>query len=146
MRSNIGKITALAALGLLLGLGQPAAASVDSDLKEAWTLYNIGKYKKVLSIVMPLASGGQPDAQVLLGDCYENGLGIGRDPEVAVAWYKLAAEQGSPAGLARLGYAYNVGFGIGKDRQKAMECMREAARLGDPGAAETLAIWETEGR
>lgn len=75
-----------------------AAAAVPSAatgkiLQEAWTAYNIGEYKKTLRLVQPLAGDGNPRAQVLLGRCYENGLGVPQDLAVAAQWYQLAAEQ-----------------------------------------------------
>ena len=73
----------------------PAATSAATDkiLQEAWTAYNIGEYKKTLRLIQPLAGDGNPRAQVMLGRCYENGLGVPQDLAVAAQWYQLAAEQ-----------------------------------------------------
>lgn len=122
------------------------ADSVDARLDKAWELYNLGKYKQVLSIVEPLASKGNARAQVILGSCYENGLGLGQSPAIAVQWYQLAAEQGNSVAMERLGYAYAVGNGVVPNFQLAVQWMANAAERGAPGAIEQLAIWDKEGK
>ncbi len=85
---KIGSAILLAA-ALALGSGMGAAVqaapakSAEQTLDEAWTAYNIGQYNKVVQMVQPLASDGNPRAQVLLGRCYEKGLGVTQDMETA---------------------------------------------------------------
>lgn len=123
-----------------------APVSVEAKLNQAWELYNIGKYKQVLSIVEPLAAQGVSRAQVILGDCYDNGVGVGQAPAIAAQWYQLAADQGDPIGMARLGYAYWAGSGVPKDFNMALQWLTRAAELGNESALETLAIWDIEGK
>ena len=78
------KLSSAILLAAMLGLGLCMAGTVlaapaktaDQTLDEAWTAYNIGQYNKVVQMVQPLASEGNPRAQVLLARCYENGLGV----------------------------------------------------------------------
>ena len=66
------------------------------------------------------ALSGDPDAQDQLGDCYKYGLGMERDYEKAVEWYKKAADQGNAAAQRSLGYCYNYGHGVAQDLEKAV--------------------------
>ena len=87
-------LTALCAAFLLAGglLASSASAATDTQiLQEAWTAYNIGNYQKTLRLIEPLAGNGNPRAQVMLGRCYENGLGVKQDLGVAAQWFQLAA-------------------------------------------------------
>ena len=70
----------------------PAATSAAPEkiLQEAWTAYNIGEYKKTLRLIQPLAGDGNPRAQVMLGRCYENGLGVPQDLAVAALVRRMA--------------------------------------------------------
>ena len=76
-----------------LTVGAQPVDQVEKKLDEAWTAYNIGQYPKVLQLVQPLASDGNARAQIILGRCYENGLGVPQDMEMAAKWFRLAAEQ-----------------------------------------------------
>ena len=92
----MNKILATGLLGLALVSAIPAVAAdskADKTWQEAWTAYNIGQYKKTLRLLQPLASDGDARSQVLLGRCYENGLGVPQDLATAFKWYMLAAEQ-----------------------------------------------------
>lgn len=122
------------------------AADPAAQMDKASELYNLGKYKQVISMITPLAEQGNADAQVMLGNCYENGLGLGMSPQIACQWYALAAEQGNARAMAKLGYAYAVGNGVPMDFATAVRYMASAAERGDPGAIETLDIWNREGK
>ena len=137
---------AVMALMLFAPVMSFAADSDEQKLDKAWELYNLGKYKQVLSIVEPLAAKGNARAQLILGDCYEIGLGLGQAPEIACQWFQMAAEQGNAQAMAKLGYAYAVGSGVPKNFQLAVQWMANAAERGDPGAIETLDIWNREGK
>lgn len=122
------------------------ALDAGQTMDRASELYNLGKYKQVISMITPLAEKGNTDAQVMLGNCYENGLGLGMSPQIACQWYALAAEQGNARAMAKLGYAYAVGNGVPMNFNLAVQWMANAAEKGDPGALETLDIWNREGK
>ncbi|MBT7291831.1 MAG: SEL1-like repeat protein, partial [Rhodospirillaceae bacterium] len=44
--------------------------------------------------VFIMAAEGDSTAQTALGLLYERGIGIARDPALALVWYRRAAEQG----------------------------------------------------
>lgn len=144
------KLWGAAALSFMLGLGTPIFAaqpggSADQILTEAWTAYNIGNYKKTVSLITNLAADGNPRAQVMLGRCYENGLGVPQDPAVAAQWYQLAAEQNYSEGQLLLAYCYQVGAGVPKDPQQVMNLMTRAAEGGNAEAQFSLAINYSQG-
>ena len=134
-------------LGACLAWPMPAAFAADAAqiLEEAWTAYNIGKYKETLRLIKPLASEGNPRAQVMLGRCYENGLGVEQDMAVAAQWFQLAAEQNDPEAQLLLAYCYEVGAGVPKDPQQVMNLMTRAAEAGNPEAQFNLALNYSQG-
>ena len=59
---------------------------------------------ELLSVVEGLAENDDSVAQFKLGAMYANGLGVEKDDELAVAWYRKAAEQGYPRAQRNLGF------------------------------------------
>lgn len=126
----------------------PAASADDNPekiLNQAWTAYNIGKYKETIRLVQPLANEGNPRAQVILGKCYENGLGVEQDMAVAAQWFQLAAEQNYSEAQVLLAYCYEIGAGVPKNPQQVMNLMTRAAESGNPEAQFNLAINYSQG-
>ena len=142
----------LLAAVLVLGAGMVGtvlaapAKSAQQTLDEAWTAYNIGQYNKVVQMVQPLASDGNPRAQVLLARCYENGLGVAHDMETAAKWFRLAAEQNYAEGQVQLGYLYELGAGVPKNDAAVADLMSRAANAGNAEAQFNLALYASQGR
>ena len=137
---------AFLAAGALGAVGVQAAASADDRiLQEAWTAYKIGNYQKTLRLIEPLAGNGNPRAQVMLGRCYENGLGVRQDLGVAAQWFQLAAEQNDSEAQVLLAYCYEVGAGVPKDPQQVMNLMTRAAESGNAEAQFNLALNYSQG-
>lgn len=143
---------ALAATILALGIAvfSPACAeqldeATNKILAEAWTAYNIGNYNKTVSLITNMAADGNPRAQVLLGRCYENGLGVEQDPAVAAQWFQLAAEQNDSEAQVLLAYCYEVGSGVPKNPQQVMNLMTRAANAGNAEAQFNLALNYSQG-
>ena len=92
----------------------------------------------LMRIWLPLAKAGDVEAQTNLGEIFEKGLGGVARPELAVEWYRLAAEQGHARAQVNLGAMYERGLGVAKDPAKATEWYRRASGLGPasflPGA------------
>lgn len=123
-----------------------AADDASSILQQAWEAYNIGQYKKAVSLLQPLAMDGNPRAQVILGRCYENGTGVPQDMAVAAKWYQLAAEKNDSEGQVLLAYQYAYGTGLAKNEKKAADLMQRAATAGNPEAQYNLALAYGQGR
>jgi TPR repeat protein len=76
------------------------------------------------------AEQGNIAAQVLLGDCYDQGKGINQDYKKAAEWFIKAAEQGNAAAQYMLGNYYFSGKGVEENKRKAIDLYRKAAEQG----------------
>ena len=59
-------------------------------------------------------------AKFMLGCCYWNAEGIGRDLTKARYWFREAMEAGSPYGAYYLGSVYELGIGVSQSDKKAL--------------------------
>ncbi|MBO4335151.1 MAG: sel1 repeat family protein [Desulfovibrio sp.] len=114
-------------------------------LKKAWVAYNVGHYQETLTLLQPLAVNGNAVAQILVGRCYENGLGVTQDLETAAKWYTLAAEQKNGQAQVLLAYCYEHGLGVPKDQAKTHELMQQAAEGGNAEAQFNMALYASKG-
>lgn len=80
-------------------------------------------------IWLPLARAGDVEAQTNLGEIFEKGLGGTPQPDLAVQWYQLAADQGGVRAQINLGALYERGEGVPRDPAKAAELYRRASGL-----------------
>ena len=53
------------------------------------------------------------------GACFSEGLGVERDPALALRWLSLAADGGDPVGQRNLATAYFKGLGVPSDGARA---------------------------
>lgn len=75
-----------------------------------------------------------------LGILYEDGLGVGRDMDRAVAYYRRGAALGSPKAMFRLGLLFWLGApGVAPDRGEGRRYLSMAAAAGDTEAQRYLA-------
>lgn len=84
-------------------------------------------------------------SQYSLGTCFHDGVGIEKNPELAVYWYKRSAEQGHPRGEGILGYCYGEGFGVEKDPIQALNWYLRAAAQGETVAMYNVGYCYEEG-
>ena len=75
---------------------------VAARMAEAYDAAERGDYPAALAIWGPLAQSGIARAQNNVGACFAEGLGIDRDPALALRWLTLAAEAGDPVGRRNL--------------------------------------------
>jgi TPR repeat protein len=88
------------------------------------------------------ANAGDAASQVLVGESYAAGKGVGQDYSHAADWYRKAAEQGSIAGQLHLAALYRDGAGkhFARDMVQAVTWYRKAADQGDVGAQATVGL------
>ncbi len=80
------------------------------------------------------------EAAFNLGILYEDGLGVGRDIERAMAYYRRGALLGSPKAMFRAGVMYWLGApGVAADRSEGRRYLSMAAAAGDSEAQRYLA-------
>lgn len=78
------------------------------------------------------------EAAYNLGDCFWIGQGVPEDKEMAVSWYKRAANQGYAEAECTLGDCYFYGDGVPQDFKKAVIWYEKAANQGHVQAAHAL--------
>jgi len=78
----------------------------------------------------PLAEKGNPQAAYWLGQMYDDGLGVKKDADTAIFWFRAAAKGGWPGAEFRLGEIYFNGTEELQDFKKARKWLEQAARNG----------------
>ncbi|KAF9980280.1 hypothetical protein BGZ65_005318 [Modicella reniformis] len=81
---------------------------------------------------------GNVFAQNSFGYCYEDGVGIEQNLELAAIWYTKSAQQGYPWAECNLGYCNQNGIGVPKDDAKGAYWYRKAALQGHARAQHNL--------
>jgi TPR repeat protein len=77
------------------------------------------------------ADEGDVEAEFKLGDLYESGYGVPKNPATAIAWYTKAANQGMSLAQDRLGHIYDDGIGVPRNSTEAINWYRKAAEKGE---------------
>lgn len=118
----------------LAGLATQSAAA--ADLFDGLTAMKASRFEEAREIFLPLAQGGNADAEELIGVMYAMGLGVERDDERAFDWYLRASLKGHPGAQSGIGWYYEVGRGIpAPDLPRAYTWYTLSAIGGDPDAA-----------
>jgi TPR repeat protein len=108
--------------------------SIDSQFSEAVMFYKQKNYTEAIKIWRSLADGGDSDSQYNLGQAYDNGEGVVKDPAQSALWYSKAAKQGDAAAQYNLGVDYLKGDGVTKDYDVGIKWITLAAKQGYPDA------------
>ena len=95
---------------VLVGLGVFLSFTEKPDGFEA---FERGDYIVAREALTPVAEDGYDKAQYILGQIYEQGLGVAKDPDMALKWYRLAADQGHRQSLVKLSEIINQKLGQG---------------------------------
>ena len=129
------------ATAVFLSMIAPAWAGFGEGVDE----FKQGNYTAALAVFLPLAKGGDPNAQFAVGEMYSNGLGAEKDQTKAAAWLKKAAAQGLGIAQNSLGYVFRFGEGVRKDDREALRWFRKAALQGIAESQFNLAMHYTYG-
>lgn len=100
--------------------------------------YDYGDYAKAMSLLMPAAEAGNPNAQYLTAIMYDFGRGVPTNHEKANEWYLRAAEQGQDDAQYNLAISYKIGEGIEQDDNMAVYWLSKSAANGDMDAIDVL--------
>ena len=131
-RRTICSAVALVVLAVLPVPTSPARArSSPKSTDKAAAAMQKGDFKSALADLRPLAAQGDADAQFLLGLLYDTGNGVARDPVVAAAWYRKAADQNHTLGRLYLGLLHYSGEGVKQSYEEAARWFRPAAEDGN---------------
>jgi TPR repeat protein len=132
-------------LDALAGRRKEPVPDVQDQMAVAFEAAGRGDYETALAIWGPLAHAGVARAQNNVGACFAEGLGVTRDPALAIRWLTLAAEHGDPVGGRNLAAAYFKGEEVAQDYARAAELYRAAAVAGDAPAQDMLSWMLMEG-
>lgn len=84
------------------------------------------------------AEAGDKAAQRDLGNTYDFGHGVRKDPAQAARWYQMAADQGDPVSQNNLASLYEHGLGVSTNYNKAFELYTKSAQQGFAMAQNSL--------
>ena len=76
------------------------------------------------------AEQGDAKAQYAIGEMYEKGRGVERDPRQAFSWYSKSSQKGNMKAEYKLGMAYLNGKGIRKNYRKAHDWLQKSSNKG----------------
>ena len=110
----------------------PAGKPGDKPVDTAFGAYQRGQYTTAFREATKRIAADAKDAaaMTLLGELYNQGLGIKQDPVKAAEWYRLAAAQGDVHAMASLGLMSIDGRGGAKDMKAGRQWLEKAARQG----------------
>ena len=93
--------------------------------------YDRADYRSALAVWQPAAEEGDAEAQTLVGEIYERGVGAEPNYVAAAEWYRRAAEQGNARAQFNLGTFYEQGLGVPVDKLQALNWYRRASGLAE---------------
>ena len=134
---------------IIAGVGAVGAYQFFADeprLCRGIAYYEKGAHSKAYKLLLPLANAGYARAQLYIGDCYANGLGVFLDKEEAVKWYRKAADQDMPEAQHRMFVCCGDGAGIERNLSNAVKWCRKAAEAGLEEAIYDMGMIYVEGR
>ncbi|NRR33914.1 sel1 repeat family protein [Oxalobacteraceae bacterium] len=94
------------------------------------------------SIQLKHAEAGDVNAQIALASRYASGQGVEKDEQVAIMWWRRAANMGDPIAQRMLGkYLMDENIQNPKQSVEAIQWLQKAVALGDLEAQSTMAFW-----
>ncbi len=128
-----------------LALGAAPARSADSS--NAFSAFERGDYSTALSEFRALARKGDPYSQYNVAVFYaDDGLGVAKNYEESVKWYRKAAGQGHAEAQFRLSLMYIYGYGVDANRTLARHWLERAAEQGHRDSQQNLGFMYRAGR
>ena len=121
-------------------------ALADTDgLQKGLRAYQQKNYAEALRHLKPLAEKGETEAQRKLGVMYRHGLGVEKNDQLAISWYRKAAQGGHVKAQNSLGIMYRFGMGVEKNLDEAVHWLSAAAEQGDGKGQENLGLMYLDG-
>lgn len=77
--------------------------------------------------------------------CYNEGLGVEKNPYTAVLYLKQSADKGLIIAVGQLGYHYLDGVGVPKDHKKGFNLLLKSASAGEPTSMYNLGVCYANG-
>lgn len=126
----------------VLGLAASASATLAAGPDLAYGAYQRGLYQTAFLAATLRLEKDKSDAtaMTLLGELYNQGLGVALDPKKAAEWYRLAAARGDANALSSLGLMALDGRGMDKNPAQGRTWLEQAAAKRQPVACYNLAL------
>lgn len=124
-----GQVRRLGSLSTYLTARRPIKTTAsDCEIRGGeYVAFDRADYATALRMWLPVAEGGDPEAQTYVGEIYEKGLGIRPDYRTAGLWYRRAANQGFSRAQINLGNLFEKGLGVPRDKAAALNWYRKAS-------------------
>lgn len=135
----------LARAAVALGIAFAAGAAAAADWAEVRKAYENGNAAGLVEALVPLAEGGDAEAQYNLGILHDTGQGVSQDYAEAARWYRQASERHHPDALYNLGLLHFEGKGVAMDRKEALRLYRLAARGGEAESVSSIGYLYLQG-
>lgn len=124
----------------------------DTSYQKAIILFGNQSYLQAVELLQKLSSQGYPEAQLYLGLCYKNGLGVEKNLQKAAFWGKKAfdiisaqANKGDAKAQLNLGIFYANGLVVSQDLKNAVNWYVKSANQGNSMAQATLGEYYERG-
>ncbi len=102
-----------------------------SNLTVGLAAFEIEDYLNAFRLLKPIADQGDAEAQCLIGNMYQLGLGLEKDILEAIKWYKKSAKQGYGVASNNLAEILMVGEqGIDIAQAEAEKWYQKARKQG----------------
>ena len=88
----------------------------------------------VFRFQVKLAEQGNPEAQYKVGEMYETGKGVQKDPEIALTWFEKAAAQDHKKAVYKLLYLDIKKNGLNSHSKTQLGILRQESASGNPDA------------
>lgn len=97
-------------------------------------------YIEALKLYQKAGTLGNLYAQRWAGQFYLEGLGIEKNYEKAIQWFRMGAEQNDPISITNVAIMYSEGYGVSKNDEKAIALFKRASNLGHAFASGQLGL------
>ena len=124
---------------------RPRRKKAAADVQAGLDAYMASDFENARKIWLPLAEGGDTDAQAWIGSLYANGDGVELDDGEGFKWYLKSAEGGNVQAQSNVGAMYAMGKGVAQDDEAAVSWFEKAAAQGDAHGQFNLAVLLTNG-
>lgn len=102
-----------------------------SNLTAGLAAFEAEDYTNAFRLLKPIADRGDAEAQCIVANMYQLGLGLERDVLEAVRWYEKSAEQGYGVASNNLAGIFTIGDqGIAIDQAEAEKWYQKAKEQG----------------
>ncbi len=116
-----------------------------SDYERGMEAFQAQEYSRALAILTPLAQQNDANAQHRIAVMYRHGMGMGVDHQLALDWYKKAADNGHLKAQTSVAAMLYFAMGIKADWPQAAHYWSLAAQQGDGKSQESYGLMLIQG-